>query len=67
MKGATAYTDRRSARMLSSLAAMLRIPVAMSNVPAEQVFRPHAWGLFGVDDPIGSDYRACRNFGPLYG
>mgnify|MGYP003805666385 FL=1 len=52
---------------LITLAAMLRIPVAMSNVPAEQVFRPHAWGLFGVDDPIGADYRACKNFGPIYG
>jgi L-fucose isomerase len=52
---------------LTTLAAMLRIPVAMSNVPTEQVFRPHAWGLFGVDDPIGADYRACKNFGPIYG
>jgi L-fucose isomerase len=52
---------------LTTLAAMLRIPVAMSNVPAENVFRPHAWGLFGVDEPIGADYRACRNFGPIYG
>ena len=26
-----------------------------------------AWGLFGIDDPIGSDYRACKNFGPIYG
>ena len=46
---------------------MLRIPVAMSNVPEEQAFRPHVWGLFGIDDPIGADYRACKNFGPIYG
>lgn len=51
---------------LIALAAMLRIPVAMSNVPEEEIFRPHVWGLFGVNDPIGSDYRACQNFGPLY-
>ena len=50
-----------------TLAAMLRIPVAMSNVPDEQVFRPHVWGLFGADDPVGADYRACKNFGPIYG
>ncbi len=52
---------------LTTLAAMLRIPVAMSNVPEEQAFRPHAWGLFGIDDPVGADFRACKNFGPLYG
>ena len=51
---------------LITLASMLRIPVAMHNVPEDQVYRPHCWGLFGVDDPIGSDYRACRNFGPIY-
>jgi L-fucose isomerase len=49
-----------------TLAAMLRIPVAMSNVPEEQIFRPHVWGLFGADDFTGADYRACQNFGPLY-
>ena len=52
---------------LTTLAAMLRIPVAMSNVPAESVFRPHVWGLLGADDPTGADYRACRLFGPVYG
>jgi hypothetical protein len=25
------------------------------------------WGLFGAQDPQGADYRACQNFGPLYG
>lgn len=50
-----------------TLASMLRIPVALSNVPDEQIFRPHVWGLFGADDPIGADYRACRNYGPIYG
>ena len=52
---------------LITLASMLRIPVAMHNVPAEKVFQPHCWGLFGSsDDPTGADYRACANFGPLY-
>ena len=52
---------------LITLASMLRIPVAMHNVSEDQVFQPHCWGLFGSsDDPTGADYRACRNFGPLY-
>ena len=52
---------------LITLAAMLRIPVAMHNVPEESVYRPHCWGLFGgSDDPTGADFRACANFGPLY-
>ena len=52
---------------LITLASMLRIPVAMHNVAEDQVFQPHCWGLFGSsDDPTGADYRACRNFGPLY-
>lgn len=52
---------------LISLAAMLRIPVAMHNVAEESIFRPSTWGLFGEQDAQGADYRACRNFGPLYG
>ena len=52
---------------LITLASMLRIPVSMHNVPEDQVYRPHCWGLFGAsDDPTGADYRACANFGPLY-
>ncbi len=47
--------------------AMLRIPVAMHNVPEARIFRPSAWGLFGAQDPQGADYRACANFGPIYG
>lgn len=50
-----------------ALASVLRIPVAMHNVPDAQVFRPSAWGLFGAQDPQGADYRACANFGPIYG
>lgn len=29
--------------------------------------KPYCRGLFGAsDDSIGADYRACKNFGPLY-
>lgn len=52
---------------LVSLAALLRIPVGMHNVPAEQLFRPSAWTNLGTADPEGADFRACANFGPLYG
>ena len=52
---------------LIALAATLRIPVAMHNVDEADVFRPSAWGLFGAQDPQGADYRACQNFGPIYG
>jgi L-fucose/D-arabinose isomerase len=51
---------------LIALAAMLRIPVYMHNVPEAQVFRPSAWTAFGAQDPMGADFRACANFGPLY-
>ena len=52
---------------LITLASMLRIPVFMHNVPEEQVFRPSAWNAFGTADLEGADFRACANFGPLYG
>ena len=50
-----------------SLCAMLRIPVYMHNLPEEHLFRPSAWTLFGANEPMGADFRACANFGPLYG
>ena len=50
---------------LITLCSMLRIPVCMHNVPEEKIFRPSAWGAFGMDKE-GQDYRACQNFGPLY-
>ena len=49
-----------------TLASILRIPVSMHNVPAEKVFRPAAWNLFGTKDPEGADYRACAAYGPLF-
>jgi L-fucose isomerase len=51
---------------LITLAATLRIPVSMHNVPEAQIFRPGAWGAFGVHDLQGADYRACAAYGPLY-
>lgn len=52
---------------LITLASMLRIPVCMHNLEADQIFRPDAWNQFGADDPVGADYRACAVYGPLYG
>ena len=51
---------------LITLAAMLRIPVALHNVEKERIFRPSMWSSFGSMDPQGADYRACKNLGPLY-
>lgn len=50
---------------LITLCSMLRIPVCMHNVPENKIFRPSAWGSFGMDKE-GSDYRACSVYGPLY-
>lgn len=52
---------------LITLAAMLRIPVCMHNVPEERIFRPSTWGAFGTKDLEGADFRACSSFGSLYG
>jgi L-fucose isomerase len=52
---------------LMTLASMLRIPVYMHNVGEERVFRPSAWTAFGTGELEGADFRACANFGPLYG
>ncbi|MCU0797155.1 MAG: L-fucose isomerase [Akkermansiaceae bacterium] len=49
-----------------TLAAMLRIPVYMHNIPEERIFRPSAWNAFGTADLESADFRACANFGPLY-
>jgi L-fucose isomerase len=62
-----AFSHGHIGSQLISLAAMLRIPVYMHNVPEEQIFRPSAWTAFGAQDPQGADFRACANFGPLYG
>lgn len=52
---------------LISLASMLRIPVCMHNVSEQEIFRPSAWTHFGTGDREGGDYRACANYGPVYG
>ena len=51
---------------LITMAAMLRIPVSMHNVPEAELFRPKTWKAFGTTDLEGADYRACANFGPIY-
>ena len=50
---------------LISLCSMLRIPVCMHNVEEDRIFRPKDWGAFGMEAE-GADYRACKNYGPLY-
>lgn len=50
---------------LITMCSMLRIPVAMHNVPEEKIFRPAAWNAFGMDKE-GADFRACANYGPLF-
>ena len=49
-----------------TMASMLRIPVALHNVPDEKIFRPACWGAFGTKDLEGADFRACGTYGPLY-
>lgn len=50
---------------LITLASILRIPVCMHNVEEDKIFRPAAWNAFGMDKE-GADYRACKNYGPIY-
>jgi L-fucose isomerase len=52
---------------LITLASMLRIPVCMHNVGEQNIYRPSAWTAFGANDPQGADFRACANFGSIYG
>ena len=48
-----------------TLASILRIPVCKHNVDEDDIFRPSAWNAFGMDKE-GADFRACKNFGPMY-
>ena len=50
---------------LITLCSILRIPVAMHNVPDADIFRPAAWNAFGMDKE-GADYRACATYGPQF-
>jgi len=52
---------------LITLASILRIPVTMYNLEEKEIFQPSAWSAFGAMDIQGADFRACANFGPLYG
>jgi len=52
---------------LISLASMLRIPVCMHNVDDARLYRPSAWAAFGTKDLESADFRACMNYGPVYG
>jgi L-fucose isomerase len=52
---------------LITLASILRIPVCMHNIPANQIFRPSAWAAFGTQDLESADFRACEHYGPPYG
>ena len=52
---------------LITFCSMLRIPVAMHNVPEDKIYRPATWGAFGTKDKEGADFRACAAYGPLYG
>lgn len=51
---------------LITLCSMLRIPVNMHNVPADQIYRPHCWAAFGTQDVQAADYAACKHYGPMY-
>ena len=31
----------------------------------KDIYRPAAWNAFGMDKE-GADFRACKNYGPLY-
>ncbi len=61
------FTYGHIGHLYLALAAMLRIPVALHNVPQERIFRPKMWSAFGTREPEGADFRACRTLGPLYG
>ncbi len=50
---------------LITMCSILRIPIAMHNVPEEKIFRPAAWNAFGMDKE-GADFRACQAYGPMY-
>lgn len=55
------------AKAFTTLASMLRIPVCLHNLPPRQLFRPAVWGLYGEPGSTEADFRACQNYGPLYG
>ena len=52
---------------LITLASMLRIPVYMHNVAEEADLPAQRLDRLRRQSPRGADFRACANFGPLYG
>jgi len=54
------------AEMLT-LAAALRIPVTLHNIPRDRVFRPTCWSVLGDAADPAIDLIACRDLGPMYG
>jgi L-fucose isomerase len=52
---------------LITLASMLRIPVYMHNIDCGRIFRPASWRAFGTECLESADFRACANYGPVYG
>lgn len=65
--GLTAFSYGHIGADLITLCSMLRIPVCMHNVTAENIYRPSMWDAFGTHDLEAADYRACEKLGPLYG
>lgn len=53
-------------REMLALAATLRIPVSMHNVPKDRIFRPQVWSAYGDPADVASDILACRDLGPIY-
>lgn len=51
---------------LLTLSSMLRIPVALHNIPKKNIFRPHSFSSFGTKDLESVDFKACEVYGPLY-
>lgn len=49
-----------------TLASMLRIPVALHNVPKEKIFRPSIFDGAGTKDLEAADFKMCEVLGPLY-
>lgn len=60
------FTYGHIAKDVITLASMLRIPVALHNVPETELFRPHAWKAFGTKDLEAADYKACATYGAMY-
>lgn len=49
-----------------TLASMLRIPVALHNIPRERIFRPSIFDGVGTKDLEAADFKMCEVLGPLY-